>query len=68
MWLLTNGLKSQTPDYIIHHEFGVVTHSLNAEVHFHLAYGLTGRKWKEHKHYKITMALRIYGGRIKFKR
>ena len=33
MWLLTNGLKSQTPGYIIHHDFGVVTHSLNAEAY-----------------------------------
>ena len=44
MWLLTNGLKSQTPGYIINHDFGVVTHSLNAEAYFHHAYGVTGRK------------------------
>ena len=24
MWLLTNDLKSQTPGYIIHHDFGAV--------------------------------------------
>ena len=39
-----NGLKLQTPSYIIHHDSGVVTHSLNAEAYSRLAYGITGGK------------------------
>ena len=44
MWLLTNSLMSGTPGYIIHHDFGVVTQSLNTEAYFRHAYGVTGRK------------------------
>ena len=44
MWSLTNGLKSQTPGYIINHDFGVVTHSLNDEAYFRLVYGAAARK------------------------
>ena len=44
MWFLINRLKSRTPGYIIYHDFGVVTHSLNAEAYFRHAYGMTGRK------------------------
>ena len=53
--------------YIIHHDFGVIPHSLNAEAYFRHAYSITGRKYEERKHYKIAMALRIYRGRNKFK-
>ena len=44
MWLLTNGLKSETHGYTIHHDFGVVTQSLNAEAYFHHTYRVAGRK------------------------
>ena len=38
-----------------------------AEACFSLAYGVTGGKQEECKHYKIATALRIYKSRIKFK-
>ena len=44
MWLLTNGLKSWTPGCIIHHDFGELTYSLNAEANFRHAYSVTGHK------------------------
>ena len=69
MWLLMNGLKSRTPGYIIHCDFGSVTNRLNAQTHFPHTYGITGctGKYEERKHYKIAMALRIYKGRTKLK-
>ena len=55
--------------HIIHHDFGLVTHRLNAHAYFYhtYMYGITGCKYEERKHYKTATALRIYKGRTKLK-